>query len=135
MDTTTSKVLEGQGTITYAIEDGVLSLLPYENKNEIANPFDMDEAFKAIYEAVLMAPRDGGNGGGYNYPNGIQYYTVAPSGHDYAIQWRNEQLQKLGGGSTGYNTLRLLGIWGAKNMNITRKDGLDVIFIPFENVQ
>ena len=122
MDTTTSKVLEGQGTITYAIEDGVLSLLPYENKNEIANPFDMDEAFKAIYEAVLMAPRD-------------QFYTVAPSGHDYAIQWRNEQLQKLGGGSTGYNTLRLLGIWGAKNMNITRKDGLDVIFIPFENDQ
>ena len=69
MDTTTSKVLEGQGTITYAIEDGVLSLLP-----------------------------------------------------------------ELGGGSTGY-TLRLLGIWGAKNMNITRKDGLDVIFIPFENDQ
>jgi len=65
----TSKILEGQGTITYAIEDGVLSLLP-----------------------------------------------------------------ELGGGSTGY-TLRLLGIWGAKNMNITRKDGLDVIFIPFENVQ
>ena len=134
MDTTTSKVLEGQGTITYAIEDGVLSLLPYENKNEIANPFDMDEAFKAIYEAVLMAPRDGFDGpvsNGYN----IKYYTVAPSGHDYAIQWRNEQLQKLGGGSTGYNTLRLLGIWGAKNMNITRKDGLDVIFIPFENDQ
>ena len=137
MDTTTSKVLEGQGTITYAIEDGVLSLLvlPHENKNEIAKPFDMDEAFKAIYEAVLMAPRDGANGGSFGAPFGIKYEFVAPSGHDYAIQWRDEQLQKLGGGSTGYNTLRLLGIWGAKNMNITRKDGLDVIFIPFENVQ
>ena len=130
----TSKILEGQGTITYAIEDGVLSLLPDENKNEIAKPFDMDEAFKAIYEAVLMAPRDKFDGGIYA-PNNIEYHTVAPSGHDYAIQWRNEQLQKLGGGSTGYNTLRLLGIWGAKNMNITRKDGLDVIFIPFENDQ
>ena len=53
----TSKILEGQGTITYAIEDGVLSLLPHENKNEIAKPFDMDEAFKAIYEAVLGLAR------------------------------------------------------------------------------
>ena len=36
-------------------------------------------------------------------------------------------MQKLSGGSTDY-TLRLLGIWKAKNMSITRKDGLDVIF-------
>ena len=133
----TSKILDGQGTITYAIEDGVLSLLvlPHENKNEIAKPFDMDEAFKAIYEAVLMAPRDKFDGALHHSLNDIGIKTMAPSGHDYAIQWRNEQLQKLGGGSTGYNTLRLLGIWGAKNMNITRKDGLDVIFIPFENDQ
>jgi hypothetical protein len=122
VDTTTSKVLEGQGTITYAIEDGVLSLLPYENKNEIANPFDMDEAFKAIYETVLMVPV-------------IEQYD------DYLQhkQWRNAQLQKFGGKSQSpsFNNLRLLGEQWPKNMNVTRKDGLDVdvIFIPFENDQ
>ena len=83
---TNSKILEGQGTITYAIGDGVLSLLPDEVRQTL--------------------------------------------GHN-SVEWSNEQLQKLGGGSTGY-TLRLLGIWKAKNMSITRKDGLDVIFIPIK---
>jgi hypothetical protein len=63
--------LEGQGTITYAIEDGVLSLFPDENKKAIAKPFDMNEM--------------------------------------------------------------PIGIWRAKNMSITRKDGLDVIFITIQN--
>ena len=135
MDTTTSKILEGQGTITYAIEDGVLSLFPDENKKAIAKPFDMDEAFKAIYEAVLMAPRDRGIENEISVGNSDYVHAVAPSGHEYAVQWRNEQLDKLGRGSTGFNTLRLLDIWGSKNMNITRKDGLDVIFIPIENDQ
>ena len=66
----TSKILEGPGNIPYAIEEGVLSLLPDENKTAIAKPLDMNE---------------------------------------------------------------MLGIWRAKNMSITRKDGLDVIFIPIQN--
>ena len=104
----------------YAIKNGVLSWQPHANKNEIAKPFDMDEAFKAIYKAVLLAPRDA--------PGGASFSTV--------IKWRNQQLRNLAARESDdwvdYNTLRLFGTWWSKDVKVTRQDGLDVIFIPIK---